>query len=141
MGVSLSDTQGNVVKRNNIKLNTGYALHLSCSVSDVLFFNNFIGNVNNVYMGSSASCGFSPSSPVWNSPEPINYSYNGKNYTNYVGNHWGGYIDVDSGGDGIWDNPYNIFIPASEFGSMGLVLFIVLVVPSFAYLVVKRGVG
>ena len=59
--------------------------------------------MNNIYNFNSYS-----SINTWNSPEPINYTYGGKNYTNYIGNYWDDYADVDEDCDGIYGNPYNI---------------------------------
>ncbi len=44
---------------------------------------------------------------IWNSTEKITYTYNGNIYTNYLGNYWAGYDEVDATGDGIGDIPYS----------------------------------
>ena len=44
----------------------------------------------------------------WNSISNITYTYNGSEYTNYMGNYWDDYTDNDTDNDGIWDNPYSI---------------------------------
>ena len=45
---------------------------------------------------------------IWHSPEQITYEYEGGIFTSYLGNYWAGYIDVDTGNDGIWDHSYSI---------------------------------
>ena len=49
-----------------------------------------------------------PSTNLWNSTGKINYTYNGKTYTNYSGNYWTDYEGIDANGDGIGDTPYSI---------------------------------
>jgi hypothetical protein len=45
------------------------------------------------------------STNIWNSTQPITHTYNGSTYTNYLGNYWDDYTDIDSDNDGIWDHP------------------------------------
>jgi len=60
-----------------------------------------MNNTDNVYSSSS-------STNFWNSTEKITYTYKGNTYTNYLGNYWDDYTDIDVNNDGFWDNPYNI---------------------------------
>ena len=62
------------------------------------YLNNFINNADDVYSYRSTN-------NIWNSAEKITYTYNEKTYTNYMGNHWDDYTDVDADDDGIWDHP------------------------------------
>jgi len=62
-----------------------------------IYLNNFINNSENVHY-----CGLIN---TWNSISKITYTYNGSAYTNYLGNYWDDYTDIDANNDGIWDNP------------------------------------
>jgi len=65
--------------------------------------NNFISNAyHNIYPYGGESTN------IWNSTSPILYTYNGKTHTNYLGNYWDDYTDIDANNDGIWDYPYSI---------------------------------
>jgi uncharacterized repeat protein (TIGR01451 family) len=48
------------------------------------------------------------SSNIWNSPQPITYTYNGSEYVNYLGNYWSDYSGTDTNNDGIGDVSYSI---------------------------------
>lgn len=45
---------------------------------------------------------------IWHSAAPIEYHYNGKEYTHILGNYWANYTGRDNNGDGIGDTPYNV---------------------------------
>jgi len=51
---------------------------LNCSNSTV-YLNDFVDNAQNVFVNESTN--------VYNSPEKIDYTYEGRDYTNYVGNY------------------------------------------------------
>lgn len=91
----------NTIMKNNISKNILRGIHIDWSSDNTIYLNNFIENGINAYsLGDSLN--------LWNSTEEITYTYNGSTYTNYLGNYWDDYTDVDTNNDGIWDNPYNI---------------------------------
>ncbi|MFZ2070522.1 MAG: hypothetical protein WAV32_02745, partial [Halobacteriota archaeon] len=66
-------------------------------------------NNNRIYLNNFINACFSPlwenSTNIWNSAEKITYVHNNTTYTNYLGNFWDEYTNIDANNDGIWDNP------------------------------------
>ena len=98
-GVRIDGSSNNKITNNNICSNHDKGILLYSSRNNIIYLNNFINNKCQV-------CSYAPN--IWNSTEKINYTYKGKQYTNYLGNYWSDYKGNDSDGDGIGDTPYSI---------------------------------
>jgi len=98
-GIVLGLSSENTVKNNTVSSNNQDGIYLWDSSNNIVYLNNFIDNSDDVYRGSAN---------IWNSPSKINYTYNGSQYTNYLGNYWSDYTGSDADGDGIGDTAYSI---------------------------------
>ena len=103
-GIELSDSNNNRILSNNYSNNV-YGIFLKKSKNNIIYRNNFIKNSYNVYSRASIN--------IWNSTEQITHIYNGKQYTNYLGNYWSDYKEKypdaeEIDGTGIGDTPYSI---------------------------------
>ena len=104
-GILLGDsTSNNQIKNNTVHSNDCGISLSTTSNNNQICHNNFIDNRYNVYSrlpGSTNS---------WNTTEKMDYTYNGSQYTNYLGNYWSDYVfeGNDTNGDGIGDSPYVI---------------------------------
>jgi parallel beta-helix repeat protein len=98
-GILLYNSSTNTLTDNTANVNDA-GIILYGSSSNVFYLNNFINNTENVRSYNSTN--------IWNSTSKIAYSYNGKNYENYLGNYWGDNEENDADEDGIGDTPYRI---------------------------------
>ncbi|KAF5437232.1 CASH domain-dontaining protein, partial [Candidatus Methanophagaceae archaeon] len=71
-----------------------------------------MNNTANVYSYNSTN--------IWSSTEKIAYTYNSRQYTNYLGNYWSDYMGSDGDGDGIGDTPYSIGSDKDDYPLMVL---------------------
>jgi len=122
-GISLQSSHNNTILRNTAVNNTMYGISaaysnynnilknyftdgyygisLYDSNNNTIYLNNFINNSLDVYSYESTN--------IWNSSVKIAYTYNNKNYFNYLGNYWDNYTGNDANNDGIGDTPYTIY--------------------------------
>lgn len=92
--------EGFTLSQNTIKYNDiGVILGQYDTYFPPVYLNNFINNAIQVK---------NPADTPFHSPEKITYTYNGKTYTNYLGNYWSDYTGSDADGDGIGDASYVI---------------------------------
>jgi nitrous oxidase accessory protein len=96
-GIAVWTSSNNTIKRNEIGENKEGGLDLICSSNTKIYLNNFVNNAGSEDRDSN----------IWNSPSKINYTYKGRNCTNYLGNYWCDYEGRDEDRDGIGDIPYH----------------------------------
>ena len=97
--ISLGNSNKTMISKNNIS-NNRKGICLWYSNNNIIYLNNFINNTESVYSYNSTN--------IWNSKEPITYTYRGSKFTNYMGNYWDDYKGSDANGDGIGDTPHII---------------------------------
>lgn len=98
-GVSLENSNGNILAGNNLSLNE-YGVYADNSFENRIYMNNLINNQNNAHSWNSTN--------FWNSTELLTYSYNGVEYKRRLGNYWSGYFGPDPFGDGLGDMPQTV---------------------------------
>jgi parallel beta-helix repeat protein len=87
-GVWIAGSSGTNITLNTIADNGQYGISLETSSNNTICQNDFINNVNQVYLYDSTG--------IWDNGYPSG------------GNYWSDYSGVDSNGDGIGDTPYPI---------------------------------
>jgi parallel beta-helix repeat protein len=98
-----TSTANNTITRNNVFSNTRCGICLRDAGSgNKIYLNNIMDNPTSIiYLGTL------PAVTYWNSTEPMEYTYNGSPYTNYLGNYWSSdYGGSDGDGDRLGDTSY-----------------------------------
>ncbi|AKB24985.1 hypothetical protein MSMTP_1516 [Methanosarcina sp. MTP4] len=96
-GISLISSEGATLSNNRVSACiTGISMDSS---SANIYLNDFTGNSQDFSFGSNLDI-------TWNTPEPVSYTYGGREYYGYLGNYYDGYTGTDSNGDGINDTSY-----------------------------------
>jgi len=98
----IDTNENNIITRNNLISNDAGIELYDAGESNKIYLNNFVDNgVTATTSGTTP-----PAVTYWNSTEPIDYTYGGNTYTNYLGNYWSDYGGTDGDGDGIGDSNY-----------------------------------
>ena len=66
----------------------------------IFYLNTFINSIYDFF--------FQWSTNQYNTQEKFSYTYNGKTFTNYLGNYWSAYTEPDLDGDGITEMPFMV---------------------------------
>ena len=121
-GIYIEESTNNSISNNNWTYNFAGICLCNSSDNNSIFKNNCSDNVagifplnannNDIYlnnfMNNDLNAASLESSNIWCSPSKITYTYNGKTYTNYLGNYWDDYSRSDNDNDGIGDSSYRI---------------------------------
>ncbi len=98
VGISLTDSYYNTITQNEISYNK-YGIWLYFAKDNRIYLNDIVYNTNQLG-------GLPYYKNLWHTPYRVNYTYEGRHYTNYLGNYWADYSIVDSNNDGIRDKPH-----------------------------------
>ena len=99
LGLEPTGTVDATITRNVVSgWDYGIAL-LNCSNS-VVYLNDFVSNTQSVFVNDSTN--------VYSSPEKIDYTYEGRDYTSHLGNYWSDYVNEDANANGIGDTSHEI---------------------------------
>jgi parallel beta-helix repeat protein len=104
--ILLRESHSNIFRKNNIVDNWQMS-RFDYSSNNILYLNTF-SNHDGVNVRDIGSLN------IWNSPEPIVYTYGNNEYTSYLGNYWNDYTGEDNDNDGIGDTPHQIWMNDNE---------------------------
>ena len=110
-GIYILQSSNNVVSNNEISRNSQAGVHVAYSSKNRIYCNDFVNNSRNLNSYDSDN--------IWNSMSV--YTYNGSQYTSYIGNYLSDYVGADNNSDGIGDVSYGIsgelFEEAGQYGN------------------------
>ena len=96
-GISLISSEGVTLSNNRVSsCITGISMDSS---SANIYLNDFMGNSQDFSFGSDLNI-------TWNTPEPVSYTYGGREYYGHLGNYYDDYTGTDSNRDGVSETPY-----------------------------------
>lgn len=132
-GVHLGGTAANnTVEENYCHENTRRGISLRDTVHDNRVYNNTCENNaddeicvkdqttnNTIWANTFNGTVELATANTYHSPEEVTYTYNGAEYTGYVGNRYSLYNGADANGDGIGDTPMSFGTYADDYPMMG----------------------
>jgi len=98
-GLSLSYSDNNTII-GNIFTNNFYGIYIEYSDGNHFYLNNIGGILHAIFYRYSTF--------TFNSLKKMLYTYQGQNYTNYLGNYWSNHDGYDRDNDGIAENYYKV---------------------------------
>ena len=101
IGIRLENSNKNNITGNTVMKSSDFGILLNNSSNNTVYLNNFIDNTNQYNVSDGSGNRFY-------SPNPITYTFSGRQYTNYTGNNWSDYTGNDTNFDGIGDEPYGM---------------------------------